>query len=276
MAGHFAPGELAGDLPQILTPPDRLPFNRPCRGPRKLAWTSVPIAGVKAIRAACGGTLNDVVLVTLTGAIRRYAQLHGEPIHRRTLRVMAPVSLRRNGNAQALGNRVSLLPVNIPFDLLDPIRLLEIVRGKTEALKGAHVADLISLGATWMGLLPAPLQALLGPVASHVPAPAFHLVCTNVPGPAFPVYLLGRQMVAYHPYVPIGAEMGLNCAVLSYNGRVYFGLTGDSVAVPDIDVLQGLLDQSFAELCEAAGIVPQGSPQKNPRKRRARKQSSSQ
>jgi len=105
-----------------------------------------------------------------------------------------------------------------------------------------------------MGTIATPLQAMLGPFASQLPITPFNLVCTNVPGPQFPLYLLGHKMLKWYPYVPVGGEMTLNCAILSYNGAVYFGFSGCSQAAPDLGRVVSLLKASATELCRATGI----------------------
>lgn len=240
-------------LPELLSPVERLPFNRPCLGPRKVAWTEISIPEVSAIREACEGTLNDVILTVVTAAVRRYSELHGTPVKNRLLRLMVPVNLRHNGH-HGLGNQVSMLPVNVPLDIRDPLKRLDAIRERTAALKDAHVADLIHLYATWMGAAPAPLQALLGPLAAALPIPPFNMVCTNVPGPQFPLYAFGHKMLTYYPYVPIGNEMALGCAIQSYNGKLYLGLTADAEAAPDVGRLRNFLDHAFARLRAAAGV----------------------
>jgi len=158
-----------------------------------------------------------------------------------------------------------MLPVSIPLDISSPKKLLAAVHERTEALKNARVADLVALMATWMGTTPAPVQAFLGPVAALLPLPPFNLVCTNVPGPQFPLFALGHEMLTYHPYVPIGSEMGVGCAIQSYSGELYIGLTGDAGAAPDIDRLRNFMDQAFAALQKAAGIHP--PPKRRPKPR---------
>ncbi len=255
--------QLARLVPELLTPVQRLPFNRPLAGPRKVAWSEFSIPEVKAIRVACGGTLNDVALTVVTHAIRSYALLHGVSVKHRLLRLMVPVNLRPPEGSNGLGNRVSMLPVSIPLDISDPVKLLNAVRERTETLKNARVADLLSLIATWVGTAPAPIQALLGPVAALLPLPPFNLVCTNVAGPQFPLYALGRQMLTYYPYVPVGSEMGVGCAIQSYNQKLYFGLTGDVAAAPDIHRLKTFLNRAFADLRQSARVA-------SPRKRKPR------
>jgi diacylglycerol O-acyltransferase / wax synthase len=258
--------QLSRLMPELLTPVERLPFNQPCSGPRKVAWSEFSIPEVGAIREACGGTLNDVMLTVVTSAVRQYAELHGAPLKHRLLRLMVPVNLRRDGNHTGLGNLVSMLPVSTPLDIRNPVRLLDEVRQRTEALKGARVADLIHLFATWVGTTPVPLQALMGPLASLLPVPPFNLVCTNVPGPRAPLYVLGRKMLTYYPYVPIGNEMGVGCAIQSYNNKLYFGITADAKSAPDVARLKHFLDSAFAELRQAAGIGG-ATARKHPRRK---------
>ncbi len=241
-------------VPELLTPVERLPFNQPCSAGRKVAWSEIPMAQVKSIREACGGTLNDVVLTVVTSAVSRYAELHGVKLKGRLLRLMVPVNLRRAGIDNGVGNRVSMLPVSAPLDMRDPVKLLEEIRRRTEALKNAHVADLIHLIATWMGMTPVPLQASVGPLSSLLPVPPFNMVCTNVPGPPVPLYALGRKMLTYYPYVPVANQMGVGCAIQSYNQTLYVGLTADAEAAPDIGRLKQFVDRAFHDLCQAAGV----------------------
>lgn len=263
-AGAFT--QLVRMLPEMLTAVERLPFNRPLAGPRHVAWSEFSLAEVKKIKDARGATVNDVVLAIVTGAVGRYAALHKVRLKNRLLRLMVPVNVRTRENDSGYGNRVSMLPVNIPLDIRDPLKLLAAINRTTTALKNTRVADLISLFATWVGATPAPVQALLGPLAALLPLPPFNLVCTNVPGPQFPLYALGHEMLTYHPYVPIGSEMGVGCAVQSYNNKLYFGLTGDVEAAPDLNRLKTFLDQSFVDLRRAAGVPST----RKPRARRAK------
>ena len=166
------------------------------------------------------------------------------------------MNLRGDEHLRNLGNRVSLLPVAIPLDLRNPRRLLSAVRERMEFLKRAHVAELVHVAGDLMGTFPTSLQALAGPVASQLPITPFNLVCTNVPGPRFPLYLLGHRMLHWYPYVPVGGDMAVNCAVLSYNGNSYFGLSADVHAAPDLGRLATFLRLSFEELKLAAGIKP--------------------
>lgn len=259
--GNWPADELARLAPELSAPTQRLRFNVNYRGPQKFTWTEIPIADVKAIRAACDSSFNDVVLALVTSTIRGYAEHHGDSVRKRLLRIMVPVNVRGNGRTGELGNQISLVPVTIPLDIRNPRKLLAAVHKRTEFLKRTHVAELVGLAGTLLGTIATPLQALLGPVASLLPITPFNLVCTNVPGPQFPLYLVGHKMLQWYPYVPVGGEMTVNCAILSYNGTMYFGFSGCSQAVPDLGRMVTLLKSSLRELQEAAGL-------RSPRKKR--------
>ncbi|HTM42699.1 MAG TPA: WS/DGAT domain-containing protein, partial [Terriglobales bacterium] len=161
--------------------------------------------------------------------------------------------VRNDANSHDLGNRISLLPVTIPLGIRSPRRLLAAVHKRMEFLKTAHIAEIVGVAGGLIGIVPTALQAAAGPLAGQLPLTPFNLVCTNVPGPQFPLYLLGHKMLSWYPYVPIGGDMALNCAVLSYNGITYFGFSGDSHAVPDLKRLERFLQVSTAEMLKAAG-----------------------
>jgi diacylglycerol O-acyltransferase / wax synthase len=240
-------------LPGLASPVSLMPFNKPCAGERKLVWSEFSFAEARAIRAACGGTVNDVVLTVLSGAVARYVEFHGQQIDGRNLRVMVPVSLRQADQRGALGNLVSLLPVEIPLHIRDPLQRFRYINEKTAKMKGGKVAEGLNLFTALMGILPAPVQALAGALAS-TPIPPFNMVSTNVPGPQVPLYAMGKRMVSYYPYVPVGYAIGCGCAIMSYDQKLTFGLTSDTVAMPDVERLKEYLDQSFAELRSAAGV----------------------
>ena len=253
-SGGPATDEFVSLFPEITAFTERLRFNVLYRGPQKFAWTEIPLADVKAIRHKCGVSVNDVILSLVTGTIRRYCELHGDRVKDKLLRIMVPVNLRGSTSASELGNRISLVPVTIPLNIRPPLKLLAATHKRTEFLKRVHAAELVSLAGGLIGMFPTTVQGLAGPIMSQLPVTPFNLVCTNVPGPQFPLYLLGHKMLHCYPYVPVGGEMAMNCAILSYNGTVYFGFSGDVHAVPDLRRLEGLLNESFAELRDAAGI----------------------
>lgn len=244
----------AGTLfPKLASPISLMPFNRPCSGERKLVWCTFSFAEARGIRAALNGTVNDVVLTALSGAVARYVEIHGQQTSGRNLRVMVPVSLRQEDQRGALGNLVSLLPVEIPLDIRDPKERFRYINHKTAAMKSGRVAEGLNLFSALSGTLPAPVQALLGALA-NTPLPPFNMVSTNVPGPQVPLYAMGKKMIAYYPYVPVGYAIGCGCAIMSYDQKLYFGLTADLQAMPDVERLKDALDKSFIELRKAAGV----------------------
>jgi len=265
--GGLATNEFARLLPELSASTERLRFNVFCRGPQKFAWAEIPLAEVKAIKSTCGTSVNDVILALVTATIRRYLELHGDRPKGRLFRIMVPVNLRGNDSAGELGNRISLVPVTLPLDIRHPRKLLAAVHKRTEFLKRAHAAELVSLAGGLIGMFPSSAQALAGHILSRLPFTPFNMVCTNVPGPQQPLYLLGHKMLHCYPYVPVGGEMALNCAILTYNGKAYFGFSGDVHAAPDLRRLETLLQLSFTELREAAGVRPPQEDEKREEKR---------
>jgi len=235
-------------LPGVASPAERLPFNTVCRGPQKFHWAEIPLDKIKEVKNACGATVNDVALATIASVVRRYAQSHGVHVEGRSVRIVVPVSVRAQEDAGQLGNRITFLPVTLPLDVTRPKQLMAVVREQMAILKEARLAEMVGFAGTLLGTIPTPLQALLGPLVSQLPLSVCNLIFTNVRGSESPLYLLGRKMIACYPYVPIGGEMGMNCAMLTYNGTAYFGFTGDVNAVPDLARLEKMLAASFAEL----------------------------
>lgn len=263
-----AANEFANLFPEITAFTERLRFNVVYRGPQKFACTEIPLADVKAIKVKGGTSVNDVILALVTATIRRYCELHGDPVKGKLLRIMVPVNLRGGTTTSELGNRISLVPVTIPLNIRQPRKLLTAVHQRTEFLKRMHAAELVSLAGGLIGMFPTSLQGMAGPIASQLPITPFNLVCTNVPGPQVPLYLLGHKMLHCYPYVPVGGEMAVNCAILSYNGTAYFGFSGDTHAAPDLRRLEGLLQESFVELRDSVGIrSPQKKKKTTPKRR---------
>ncbi|MDO8615787.1 MAG: wax ester/triacylglycerol synthase family O-acyltransferase [Dehalococcoidia bacterium] len=247
-------------IPYFSTPMARAPFNKPLTPGRKLACSEFSFAEIRAIRAACGGTVNDVVLAVLGGALSRYLDMHGEQTEGRNMRILTPVNVRREDERGALGNRISMLLVEVPVGVHDPVERLRIINERTDALKRRNVADGLQQLSDLLGGAPPAFQAF----AAGLPTPPntlAHMVCTNVPGPMIPLYSVGHRLLAHYPLVPIAWEMGIGCGVTSYNQKLYFGLIADAEAAADVQRLKEFLDQSFIELRSAAGVVKSDLPQ---------------
>jgi diacylglycerol O-acyltransferase / wax synthase len=261
----------------FLSPIKRLPFNKPFNGKRKLAWRQMSFAEARAIRSVCGGTFNDVVLAVLTDAVRRYAQHHGVPLNHRDFRILVPVNIRREEERGELGNRVTFLPVNIPLVVEDPIERLHVVTKRTQNLKKERVAEAISLMFAGLQSSIPPLQAKVlsgatgntgqGFLRLLSQVPPLHMICTNVPGPQIPIYAVGKRLLEYYGMVPVAMEMGVTCAVTTYDQRMFVCFTADENAAPDVDKLMEFFDEAFLELriraeVEARVYVELGKRQK--------------
>ncbi|HMC60360.1 MAG TPA: wax ester/triacylglycerol synthase family O-acyltransferase, partial [Candidatus Solibacter sp.] len=246
--------KLVALLPELGASSERFVFNKPCTGARKFCWTEFPFADAQAVREAAGGTVNDIVLTVVTRAISRYIQLHGEPVAGRFLRVVCPVSVRRDEQQQSLGNQITFMPVALPLDIEDPIRMLQAVAERTEIMKNARAAHLVALLSTWLGAAPPPLQALFWGTLPlvNLPMPLFNMICTNVPGSPTALYAVGRKMIASYPHVPTGYELGVNFAVQSYDGKLCCGFTADADVVPDAERLRDMTYEAFRDLLHAA------------------------
>jgi diacylglycerol O-acyltransferase / wax synthase len=244
--------DLMNVLPELAAPAERLPFNVVCHGPQKFGWTEISMAEIQALRQRCGGTVNDVILTVMGAAIRRYSELRGVKVKGRSVRIMIPVNIRGDGNVGEMGNRILFMPITIPLDIRDPQKLFTFVRERMEFLKRVRAAEFVGFAGGLFATIPSPIWAAIGPVASQLPLSLCNIIITNVPGPQAPLYLLGHKMLSWYPYVPIGGELGVNTAILSYNGMAYFGFSCDVGAVPDPENLERFVNMSFAELCESS------------------------
>jgi WS/DGAT/MGAT family acyltransferase len=218
---------------------------------RRFAMTEAPVQRFKDVKDALGGTVNDVVLTVVGGALYRLMKARKEPTRGRTLRVLVPVSVR-GGDDGPLGNRVAPSFVDLPVGAMSPARRLAIVREGTRHLKDSMMAmgadAIIGLGA----YAPGGLLAAAARAASR--GPWFNLVVSNIPGPQQPMYLAGARLLASYPSMPLGENSALSIACSSLAGTMAFGLTGDWDGMHDLDRLALALDESLAELAKAAGI----------------------
>ncbi|MEZ5347329.1 MAG: wax ester/triacylglycerol synthase family O-acyltransferase [Pyrinomonadaceae bacterium] len=238
---------IAGVLPAVSTPAPLLPFNGECSGIRKLAWSEFSFTDARLIKNVLGGSVNDVVLTVLSEAVSRYAKQHKLDVNKRIVRFMVPVSLRQKEKRGALGNIISILPVEIPLDIDGLAQRFAYVNQITALMKETKLAaGLLTVGAMY-SMMPAPLQSVFGQLAD-LPFPPFNMVATNVPGPQIPLYLVGQKMLKHYPYVPVGYGLGLGCAIFSYNKDLYFGLSSDANAMSDVDKFKKILDETFADL----------------------------
>jgi WS/DGAT/MGAT family acyltransferase len=247
-------GTAVGLLSYVRTtarPAPATPLNVTIGSQRRFGMARTDLDDYKRVRKAHGGTVNDVVLATVAGALRTWLQTRGERVGGgMTLRAMVPVSVRDDAHRSDLGNRVSSYFVDLPVGEANPVVRLHQVSYSMAGLKesgqsvGADV--LIGLG----GFAPPTLLALGARAAGALSRRLFNIVVTNVPGPQFPLYAAGATMLEVFPVVPLAQGQGVCIALTSYNGGVYYGINADRDAVPDVDVLAQCIEESLAELLE--------------------------
>lgn len=223
---------------------------------RRWTWATAELADVKAIRATLGGTVNDVVLSAVTGGFRALLLSRGEPVESLVIRSLIPVSVRTPERDGECHNYVSAMFAELPVGVADPVERLAAVRAHMGDLKASHEADVGSALVGFAEAVPPPLVALgeraAVRISERVTQPAITTVATNVPGPQYPLYACGRRMTAYRPYVPISSGVRIGVAILSYDGHVAFGVTGDRESAPDIGVLAAAIEGGIADLLSAA------------------------
>jgi len=222
-------------------------------GPHRV-WchASVELPEVKRIGKALGGTVNDVVLAAVTGGYRSLLEERGDDPATTVVRSLVPVSVRASNATNDTDNRVSALFLELPVALTDPVGRLQAVRTAMEGLKGSHIAEAGEVVTAIGNLAPPPVVGSvtrLGLRAQHLFSQrSITTVTTNVPGPQFPVYCLGREMQEYLPFVPVSYGVRVGTAILSYNGNLAFGITGDWDTAADVDVLAAGIIAGIDEL----------------------------
>jgi diacylglycerol O-acyltransferase / wax synthase len=220
---------------------------------RRFTWVQGDLEQFKAIKNALGGTVNDVVLATVAGALGRYLRRRNEDIDDTVLRAMVPVSVRADIERGALGNRVAAMWAGLPIGEADPVTRLETISAEMSGVKESGQAVGAQVLTELTGFAPPTIMAQAARLSAR--QRMFNLVVTNVPGPQFPLYMLGRRLQRMFPMVPLAANQALGIAIMSYDGQLNFGLNADYDALPDIEVLAQDLTDSIAELVRAAGAV---------------------
>ena len=246
--------EAAGAFARTSFAAPSSPFNVEIGPYRRFATVSVELAEIKRIKNFAGGTVNDVVLAAVGGALGRYMRARGYSTLDLELRAMVPISVRGDDEHGALGNRVSSYMAPLPVWCDNPLKRLRMVSDTMGDLKQSKQA----VGATLMTELADFAPPTIAGQAARLQSRQrfFNLVVTNIPGPQFPLYLLGRQLEAIYPMVPLAKRQAVCFGIMSYNGRINFGLIGDYDALDDLDALAGDLSASLDELGAAAPGEP--------------------
>ena len=204
----------------------------------------------KAIKGVLGGTVNDVVLTAVAGGLAHFLRERGLDTTGMELRACVPVSVRTEAKKDSLGNEITIMMAPLPVDIADPVQRLARVREMMDGLKESKQA----VGAKALAQMQdfAPPTVLAQASRLQFSSRMYNLLVTNVPGPQFPLYVLGRRMRAIFPVPFLAGDRALAIAIMSYDGGMNFGLLGDYDALPDLDVLAEGIEGSLAELQSAA------------------------
>jgi len=235
-----------------LRPAPASPLNVVVGGQRRFGMAATALDDYKRVRAAHGGTVNDVVLATVTGALRIWLLTRGESVRpSTTVRAMVPVSVRdEDGATGSLGSRVASyfvdLPVGEPSPLVRLHHVAYAMKAHVESGRAVRANTMVALS----GFAPPTIHSAAARLASGLTSRLFNVVVTNVPGPQYPLYAAGAQMLETYPVVPLGRGQAVSVGLTSYDGGVYFGLNADRDAMPDVDVLAQCLEESLSELVE--------------------------
>jgi diacylglycerol O-acyltransferase / wax synthase len=250
-----------GKMLEVAAAAPSTPFNVEIGPHRRLAFVRADLGDFKRVKNAHGGTVNDVVLSVVAGALGNYLRARGHETDELEMRAMVPVSVRAEEERGALGNRISAMMAPLPVSSEDPIQRLRLVTETMGDLKGSGQAVGAELLTKLTDFAP---PTIASQAARLQPAQRFfNLVITNVPGPQFPLYLMGRRMISIFPLVPLARRQALCVGIMSYDGLVDFGLVGDYDAMDDLDSFALDLEKAIAEAVATA--PPAGDGQRTDR-----------
>jgi diacylglycerol O-acyltransferase / wax synthase len=250
--------------PDVAPPPSlfsapRTSFNTTITAHRKVAFTSVSLEDVKAVRKELGGTVNDVVLALCAGTLRNYLERRGE-LPDEPLVAMVPISVRTEDEKGALGNRVSSMLTSLATDVADPAKRLDAIREGTQGAKEQDKAIGADTLTNWTEFAAPAVAARAARLISRMKVldrlrPIFNVTISNVPGPPFALYSAGAKMVALYPMGPIMDSAALNMTVMSYMGDMYFGIVACKDTLPDVDDIATGLTEALDDLLKAGGVA---------------------
>jgi WS/DGAT/MGAT family acyltransferase len=238
-----------------LSPAPRTPYNARLVGPnRRFTWVRGNLDDVKAIKKELGGTVNDVILTVVARALRQHMESRGDDIDGLTIKAFVPVSMRSDEDrgSESVGNKVGGIIVPLPIGCSDPKQCIAQI---SEAMGGLKKSGQ-PVGAQALTELTgfAPPNLIHQAVRLPIPQRFVNLVVTNVPGPQFELNMGDRKLLDIFPVVPLGNNMNLGVAIVSYNGTIDIGLNGDFDALHDLDDLAEMFAGALAELADAAGV----------------------
>jgi diacylglycerol O-acyltransferase / wax synthase len=237
----------------FANPAPETPLNVEIGSHRRFSWVRADLAQFKRIKSALGGTVNDVVLAVVTGALREWLQDRGVRTEGVELRAQVPVSIRSDDEHGHLGNKIAAIRGPVPVYVDDPVKRLEVVRQGMDGIKDSKQA----LGAEVISRFNdfAPPTLLAQAARINFSTRLFNLVVTNVPGPQIPLYVLGRELQDIFPVGFLPPNQALFIAIMSYNGSINFGLLADYDAIDDVERIAAGIEHAVAELLDAAGAA---------------------
>jgi WS/DGAT/MGAT family acyltransferase len=250
-------GRAAAAASPRLRPVSASSLTGPIGPHRRWSWADVRLTDVKAVRAELGGTVNDVVLAVITNGFRELLESRGEEVAPdAVVRTMVPVSVRHKGEKGVYNNRVSAVFASLPIGLEDPAAVLDSIRREMDGIKQTKQAVAGDVLSSMSGFAPPLLLALGSRLVTASPRLNMHTATTNVPGPQQPVQTLGRRMLESYPFIPVVGSIRIVVGIFSYDGGLYFGVTGDYDGAPDIDVLTKGIERGMSDLLAIAEPPP--------------------
>ena len=232
----------------FTNPAPDVPLNTEIGSHRRFAWTRAELDDFKRIKDVFGGTVNDVVLTVVSGALRSWLRSRGVKTEGLELRALVPVSIRVEDEGH-LGNRIAAMRGPLPVYIEDPVKRLEVVRRAMDGLKESKQALGAEVISRFNDFAPPTLLAQASRI--NFSTRLFNLIVTNVPGPQIPLYVLGRELQDVFPVAFLPENHALAVAIMSYNGGIDFGLLGDYDAMDDIDLLATAISEALADLLAA-------------------------
>ena len=240
---------------RLAKPAESSSLTGPLARARSWDFTRTTFDDIKAVRAAYGGSFNDVVVSAIARGFRDLLIERGERPGAHAVRTLIPVSVR--GGSEGLANEVSAMIADLPVDAADPVARYQAVREQMARLKESGEVELGEVLAG-VGGWTSPLLLSIG-MKSVFRLPHRHLVtvATNVPGPRRPLFAAGRRLLELYPFVPIADRIRIGVAMTSYDRVLTFGITADAASTPDLPVLTEGISEGMRELVEAArGVNP--------------------
>jgi diacylglycerol O-acyltransferase / wax synthase len=239
-----------------MNPAPETPLNVEIGPHRRFVGVRNELEDFRTIKNAFGGTVNDVVLTVVSGALRDWLQSRGVRTEGLELRALVPVSIRGSHEQGQLGNRIAVMRGPLPVYIEDPVARLQAVRQAMGELKESKQAVGAEVLAGVQNFAPPTILAQASRL--NFSTRLFNLIVTNVPGPQFPLYVRGRELEDVFPVAFLPENHALAIAIMSYNGRINFGLLGDYDALPDIGRIGDGIEASLAELVALAGAPTRG------------------